>query len=168
MLVTERLVLTRITKEDMPLFDEILSCPEQTRYLPNEAPYSAAERDAYVTGRLEHWQQHGFGTYVIRLRDDLMQRLGYVGIEHSPNPSFLDIRFGVLPAKQGQGFVTEGAGTLLNHFLGVHKGQEVFGVAMVPNTASISVLKKLGMTPADANLYDCEGLATFSISAPHC
>ncbi|WP_038178437.1 GNAT family N-acetyltransferase [Vibrio rhizosphaerae] len=166
MLETERLILFKINKNDLDIISEILSCPKQTKYLPNEAPYSQTQQKAYLEKRIAHWENNGFGTMIICLKENPKIKLGFVGAEYAPNPNYVDIRFGITKDFEGKGFISEAAGALVNWFFENTEHEKLYGVAMVDNIGSKAVLKKLGMTPEkNVDLYNCEGLDNYSLGA---
>jgi ribosomal-protein-alanine N-acetyltransferase len=113
MLETERLILFKPNKNDRDVISEILSSPKQTKYLPNEAPYSQNQQKEYLDKRIAHWENNGFGTFIICLKGNLRIKLGFVGVEYAPNPNYVDIRFGITKEFEGKYFVTEAARALV-------------------------------------------------------
>ncbi|WP_219702869.1 GNAT family N-acetyltransferase [Marinomonas lutimaris] len=167
MLETERLILLKPNKNDLDVISEILSCPKQTKYLPNEAPYSQIQQKAYLDKRIAHWENNEFGTFIICLKDNPRIKLGFVGAEYAPNPKYVDIRFGITKEFEEKGFVTEAARALATWFFDNTEHEKLYGVSMVDNVGSKAVLKKLGMTPEkNVDLYNCEGLDNYSLEAP--
>lgn len=151
---------------DSEIIKEILSSPEQTRFLPNEAPYSLSQQNKYLENRIEHWEQNGFGTFVICLRDDPSIKVGFTGIEYAPNSEYVDIRFGIAKEYEGLGYTTEATEKLIEWVFRYTAIDKIFGVCMPDNFASKAVLKKLGMVVEDyVDLYNCEGLEYYSFKA---
>ncbi|GGY47672.1 hypothetical protein GCM10011297_20630 [Bacterioplanes sanyensis] len=154
-----------ITEYDADVVAEILSCPEQTRFLPNERSYSKEQQQTYLRNRLHHWQQHGFGSYIIELNSSPTLKLGFVGAEYSPDPSFIDIRFALAKQHAGKGYMLQACQLLLREFFSQPKQDMLYGAAMKENMASLAVLKKIGMQPdSGLDFYQCDGLRYFSLS----
>ena len=154
-----------ITEQDGDILAKILSCPEQTRFLPNEAPYSDEQQQTYLNNRCEHWQQHGFGSYIVVMKDAANTKLGFVGAELSPDPSFVDIRFALAREFSGQGYMTQACRLLLHQYFEHQKKDVLYGAAMDENFPSLAVLKKIGMqAEASLNFYNCGGLQYFSLT----
>lgn len=185
MLITERLVLSQPSIADFPLFSRILSCPQQTRFLPNERPYNLVQRETYLKNRINHWHQHGFGIFVISLKDDFYQeafdegedeaelevlaqsgiKLGFIGIEYTPLGDYVDIRFALSKEYEGHGYTQEAGKAVLSFMAENTELTYVYGAAMLENLASKAVLVKLGMTPVTGvRLYDCDDLDYFSLA----
>lgn len=166
MIETSRLVLRKPTLDDSDIIKEILSCTKQTRFLPNEAPYSPYQQGEYLENRIEHWQQNGFGTFIICLKDDPSIKVGFAGVEYAPNPEYVDIRFGIATEYEGLGYTTEATEYLIGWVFRYTAIDKIFGVCMPDNFASKAVLKKLGMVVEDnVDLYNCEGLEHYSFKA---
>jgi RimJ/RimL family protein N-acetyltransferase len=176
MLLTRRLLLSKPSISDIALFSEILSCPQQTRYLPNRAPYSIIQQENYLNKRINHWHQHGFGTFVIRLKEDSLSdtpakgsrvedtKLGFIGVEYAPKSDKVDIRFALVKEHEGLGYTSEAANAVLDYMSTNTQHRHIYGVAMPNNQASKAVLIKLGMTPAlGEKLYDSDDLDCFSL-----
>ncbi|EAQ67618.1 ribosomal-protein-alanine acetyltransferase [Marinomonas sp. MED121] len=184
MLTTERLVLSQPSIADFALFSEILACPKQTRFLPSGSPLSLIQREKYLHKRLQHWHDHGFGTFVIGLKDENYDELksqcskeegsnldelayaltpiGFVGIEYTPKGGELDIRFALIKEYEGLGYTAEASALALDFMSKNTSHKKVYGVAVTENHASKKVLHKLGMRPVSAvSLYDSSGLDYF-------
>lgn len=166
MIETNRLVLRKPTLSDSDIIREILSSPEQTKFLPNEAPYIPYQQCKYLKNRIEHWEQHGFGTFIVCLKNDPSIKVGFAGVEHAPDPEYVDVRFGIAKEHQGLGYTTEATERLVEwvfRYTGIDK---IFGVCMPDNHASKAVLEKLGMIKEnDVDLYQCSGLEHYSIES---
>jgi len=171
-------VLSKPSISDFSLFSEILSCPQQTRYLPNKAPYSIIQQQTYLNKRIDHWHQHGFGTFVLSLRNESSKntslngehlinsntQLGFIGVEFTPKLDKVDIRFALIKEHQGLGYTSEAAKAVLAYMTTNTQHRHIYGAAMPDNLASKSVLVKLGMTPnLDVKLYDTDALDYFSL-----
>ena len=171
MLSTKRLLLSKPSNADFSLFSEILSCPQQTKYLPNEMPYSISQQQDYLRNRIKHWQEHGFGTFVISLQclgpnqaSKLDVKLGFIGIEYAPSSDLVDIRFALIKQHEGLGYTSEAAKAVLEFMSNHTEHRHIYGVTMPENQASKSVLIKLGMTPAlGVTFYDYDDLDYYSL-----
>ena len=163
-LETARLLLRLPTPEDIDIFREILSSPDQTRFLPGGVPYTPDRQARYLSDRIAHWERHGFGTFIICRKDSRRTRLGYAGVEQSPKPEFIEIRYGLAGRFEKQGYVTEAGQRVLEWIRSDTDISRVYGVVVPENTASTSVLLKLGMIEDDSvNLYGSDELRHFSI-----
>ncbi|WP_282149568.1 GNAT family N-acetyltransferase [Vibrio diabolicus] len=140
MIETERLKLTPVALEDIEIYTKLLTCEVTTRYLPDGKPFSLEYIENYVPEKVGRWEK-GFGTFIISLKDDPIVKIGYAGVEQIPNTKFSDIRYGLLPEFQGKGYAFEASKAVLNFTLETGIVSEVYGVAVIKNRASISLLK---------------------------
>lgn len=168
MVKTERLLLLKPKKTDFDVISEILSSPKQTKYLPNEAPYSTEQQLDYLNKRISHWENHSFGTFIVVLKKNPAVKMGFVGAEFAPNPSFIDVRFGITSEYEGKGYITEAAVALTNWFFHNTEKKVLYGVSMSENKGSKAVLRKIGMVPVEnLDLYNCDGLENFCLESPN-
>ncbi|WP_211217181.1 GNAT family N-acetyltransferase [Psychromonas hadalis] len=114
MIETERLILKPVSETDFDIYKEIMSCPIMSSYLPKEAPYSDEEVFQHVVKKIEHWEQ-GFGSFIVYLKSEPNVKLGYAGVEVSPNIECSDIRYGFKQNAQGKGYAYEAAKAVLEH-----------------------------------------------------
>ncbi|MES3674867.1 GNAT family N-acetyltransferase [Halomonas elongata] len=161
MIETERLMLSPVTLEDIDIYQKLLTCAEITRYLPGGEPFSLECIQNYVPSKVAHWSR-GYGTFVVALKDNPSQKIGYAGIELIPESNFSDIRYALIPQYQGKGYAFEASKAVLNFTLETGFVSEVFGVTVVDNLASEKLLRKLGMQESKQRLYDSDNLVTLS------
>ncbi|MDE1460867.1 GNAT family N-acetyltransferase [Spartinivicinus poritis] len=163
MLKTPRITFCPITAADFDFLFEHLSDEEQTRYLPLGKPYPKNKVKAYLSNRLSHWQQHGFGTFVLNSAAT-GKPIGYCGLEYVLETDFIDIRYGLIKQVWGQGLAFEAASACVAYGFELLQLDEIYGAAVPENKASIAVLTKLGMTPAPH--FDAYGgvVDSFSVS----
>lgn len=165
MIETENLTLVPTSKDDLDIYRELLSCSVVTRYLPSGKPYTDEQIHTNIKNRIAHWAKHGFGTFTVLDKAGDGKKLGYVGVEESPDPTIFEIRYAILPETQGRGVAQEAAKACLAFTFEKGKLSKIYGVAVNQNFASIRVLEKLGMHPEpDINFYGFDELVYFSIS----
>jgi ribosomal-protein-alanine N-acetyltransferase len=78
---TRCLRLRPITLDDLPALAHLWSDPDVTRYLPTGAPRDVEATRVELTYMVAHWQEHGFGTWVVALKDE-SDFIGYCGIQY--------------------------------------------------------------------------------------
>ncbi len=160
---TDSLIFDPITANDFGFMAEFLSDPMLTRYLPKGGPYTGPEIEEYVAARLDHWETHGFGTFMLRTKSS-DGVVGYAGLEHARGTAFVDIRYGIVKEHWGNGFALEAAGAAADYGFTVLGLTTLYGAAVPENDASLAVLRKIGMAPDAA--FDCYGdvVIPFSIT----
>jgi len=164
---TPRLILQPVSESDIDLYQQLLSCPKTTRYLPGGKPFDDNYIVNYLASRVKHWER-GFGTFAIVSKAEPTVKIGYAGVEQTTTPNCSDIRYGVIPAENGKGYGMEAAKAVLDFTFGLGMHSKIYGVAVVDNHASINILKHLGMEEeTSVSLYDSDDLITLSIAAPN-
>lgn len=159
---TSRLLLRVTEPSDIDLYVKLLTNPDVVRFLPTGKPFSHEYICSYLEQKLAHWEK-GFGTFTVALRDQPHIAIGYAGVEQLPDSPYHDIRYGLLPEFQGFGYALEAAKAAMTFALDNHDLDEVFGVAVKANLASLRILKKLRMSPSSQTLYDSDDLVTLSL-----
>ncbi|MCZ4294062.1 GNAT family N-acetyltransferase [Vibrio sinaloensis] len=164
MVITENLCLKPVCEDDIDIYTQILSSNELTKYLPKGSAYTNDEIELHVLNRVKHWE-HGFGSYVIYLKSNPEVKIGYVGVEICTDSLHSDIRYALLPDYQGFGYVFEAAKSVLAETFKSDKHTKIYGVSLTENTASLAIIRKLGMKPElGVQLYgDTQRLETYSI-----
>jgi RimJ/RimL family protein N-acetyltransferase len=146
-LETERLRLTAWSLEDSEALVEINAHPEVTRYLRPADRDESLRQAAYFAG---HWDEHGFGLWALRDRDDPDGPvLGFTGLSiprHFP---------AVLPAVEvgwrlrrtawGCGYATEAARPALAHGFGGLGLEEIISLIHEDNARSLAVARRMGL-----------------------
>ncbi|VFQ44969.1 GNAT family N-acetyltransferase [Desulfoluna butyratoxydans] len=160
-LISSRLLFRPMEERDRRFMRRFLSDGELTRWLPVDYPCPMEQVHLHVDRRLEHWDKHGFGTFVLEEREG-EGPVGYCGLEHVTETPFIDLRYGLVQSAQGRGLAFEAAMRVVTY--GFHGLQlpRIFGAAMPDNKASVAVLTKVGMRPDKR--FDCYGSNLFTAS----
>ncbi len=145
-LETERLILRDFTLEDVQKLVPILSDPRVMQFSP-KGVLSTAETQAKIEEFIASYQQHGFGKWAVVLKET-HQLIGYCGIilEHIDGVDEPEVGYRLAPACWGQGLATEAARAAIRYGVDQLRLPYIFGIVEPANTASVNILKKLGMT----------------------
>ncbi len=145
-LETERLVLERLRVEHAPEECRLLCDPRvgATLWSRPTAP-SEAEIINALAAKVDHWDRHGFGTWLIRDRET-GEAVGRGGLQYTFTAGLHDVEAGwaIIPERWGQGLATELARTC------VAVGFEQLGLRAIvaftlpDNVASRRVMEKAG------------------------
>jgi ribosomal-protein-alanine N-acetyltransferase len=144
MVSSQRWTLRRVAEADTIGLHELMRLPPVYRYLADGA---APPREA-----VEHWiesshadfHEHGFGLWL--LESDSAELGGCVRLEAKTEPRSAELTYILDPRFWGRGLATRMSWTVMQHaFRGAHVDQIVAG-ADQPNTASVAVMQRLGMT----------------------
>lgn len=132
---------------------EYLKDPILSRYLPFGRPYTDNEIDEFLMARKEHWVNHGFGTYLLKLPDtDTV--IGYCGLEYANRTEFIDVRYGLKKEWWGKGLASEPVQSLISFGFKELGLNRIYGAAVPENKPSIKLLKTIGMLEcSDVDFY---------------
>ena len=146
MIESQKLNFRKLDSTDFDFLFRYHSDPELTKYLPLGKPYPKDKVIAYLDNRINHWQQHHFGTFIISLKST-SQTVGYCGLEYVKETEFIDIRYGVIRDAWGGGIANEAANRCIEFGFMDLKLDRIFGAAEPENLPSLAVLRKIGMRP---------------------
>lgn len=144
-LETSRLLLCEKELEDAPFLMTLNSDPLVTRYT-GDGPFESLEgAEAIVRYVIGQYRANGYGRWLVVLKET-NEPLGWCGLKYQNNRGEVDLGYRFMQKHWGKGYATEASGACLNYgFKHLHL-KRIIGRAAVDNSASIGVLKKVGMT----------------------
>ena len=150
-LSTERLVLRPVTTDDHAALLAHWTQPDVRRFLFDGAALSAAEVTETIGESVADFAARGYGIWLIELGSGaalagsapLVGTAGLRPLEESG----LEIFYSLAPGAWGHGYATEAARAVVEYGLGPLGLPEVLAEVDEGNTASVAVVKRLGMTP---------------------
>ena len=143
MLITERLLLRRLTMEDLPAVHGILGDPEVMYAW--EHGFSLEESREFLANAMRRYEQ-GLGHLAVeRLTDGTLVGLAGLLLENMPGGQKLGIGWIFHKAHWGMGYATEAARALLCHAFGRMNADEVIADIRPENIASCRLAERLGM-----------------------
>ncbi len=145
MLSTERLSLRPVTADDHAALLAHWTQPDVRRFLFDDAVLSAAEVTETIEESVRDFAASGYGIWFLELgsRAGLVGTAGFRPLEESG----LEIFYSLAPGAWGHGYATEAARAVVEYGLGPLGLPEVLAEVDEGNTASVAVVKRLGMTP---------------------
>ena len=154
-LTTERLALCPVTADDHRVLLAHWTLPDVRRFLFDGALLSAAEVSETIEESARDFADGGYGIWIIRehARPDLARpELAGTGLAGTAGLRPLDgigleIFYSLAPGAWGRGYATEAARAVVGHALGTLGLTEVLAEVDEGNTASVAVVKRLGMVP---------------------
>jgi [ribosomal protein S5]-alanine N-acetyltransferase len=150
-LVTERLILRPLVRQDAVALQHIMDDPDVWRYFPRTEVPSLDRTITYIDGQLEHWAEYGFGHWGV---EEKGQRLiGWCGLQFLPETDETEVAYCLGKVHWGKGFATEAALASLNFGLSDLAIKEIVGLTHVENKASQHVLQKIGLKFIDRKIY---------------
>jgi RimJ/RimL family protein N-acetyltransferase len=152
---TARLLLRPWHDDDVAAFAELSADPAVMEFL-RPLPDRAAGEAWAARARL-HWQQHGFGQWVVEI-PDRVPFIGVVGLarvayEAHFTPA-VEIAWRLARAYWGRGYASEAAGAALDYGFGELGLDEIVAVTVPGNRRSRRVMERLGMTRSPAEDFD--------------
>lgn len=144
---TARLRLRRLRPDDAEAYYQaVLSDADVMRYLPGSVPQPRERTESYYFVRFaEHWDQHGFGLWGVEHKAD-GRLIGHCGLMTVPDAEDVEIAYSLAKPYWGQGLAPEGARATLRYGFETLGMEQIIGLAVPENTASLRVMIKVGMT----------------------
>jgi RimJ/RimL family protein N-acetyltransferase len=143
-LETPRLVIRRMSTDDAPFVLALLNEPSFIQHIGDKGVRTLDDARAYITsGPLASYARHGFGLYLVALRETA-EAIGMCGLlkrDYLPDP---DLGFAFLPRFWSKGFAYESATAVLAYARDVFVMERVAAIVSPGNAASIGLLEKLG------------------------
>ena len=145
MLTTGRLVLRPVMADDQAALLAHWTQPDVRQFLFDGAALSATEVAETIEESIGDFAARGYGILLIEFRSGtgLVGTAGLRPLEESG----LEIFYSLTPGAWGHGYATEAARAVLEYGLGPLGLPEVLAEVDEGNTASVAVVKRLGMTP---------------------
>ena len=144
-LVTDRLILRRVTLDDADLMFAVWTDPAFVRNVGDRGIRTIDDaREAVRAGPLKLYEDYGFGPYAMVLRKN-NTRIGICGLFQRENLERPDIGFAVLPDYCGQGYAGEASLAVLAHARDDLELRRISAIVAPGNAPSIRLLEKIGL-----------------------
>ena len=155
---TERLHLRYLTPHDLDALMLIFGDAEVMKYIGVEAGkiMSREEAETVLERMIEFWKRRGFGRWGVYSKEhgELIGLCGLRLLEGAP-----ELIYAFARAYWGRGFATEAARASLRYGFEELRFERIIAVARHANTASVNVMRKVGMTyEQDVNHYGIDGV----------
>jgi ribosomal-protein-alanine N-acetyltransferase len=152
LLETERLRLRPVAADDLDHFAALYADPDVMRFIGTRIPLSRELSRERLDFMLDHWLRHGFGMWALFRKDD-GAFVGRCGMRYLDNTTQFELGYTLAKAHWGQGLATEASRAVVRYAFEVMRVGRLVAVADPANTASVNVMRKLGMI--------CEGLGYY-------
>ncbi len=144
-LETQRLVLREFQREDYRELAPILANPQVMQFSLTgiiSIPQTQEKIESFIT----EYEKNGFSKWAVIFKES-NELIGYCGIaiEQIDNKQEKEIGYRLDPRFWGKGFATEAAATAIQYGFEQFKFPYILGIVEQANTASVRVLRKLGM-----------------------
>jgi RimJ/RimL family protein N-acetyltransferase len=152
---TSRLLLRPWCDADLALFAELSADAVVMEFL--RALTEPGASDAWAARVRAHWQQHGFGQWVVEIPGEA-SFIGVVGLstvsyEAHFTPA-VEVAWRLGRAHWGRGYASEAARAALDYGFGELRLAEIVAVTVPANRRSRQVMERLGMTRSPKDDFD--------------
>lgn len=142
---TERLDLRKLAVEDAEFILGLLNEPSFLRFIGDKGVRTLEDARGYIlTGPVASYEQHGFGLWLVALRDSNVP-IGICGLLKRDSLPDVDVGFAFLPQFCSRGYAYESASAAISFGAKVMGLQRIVAITNPDNAASIKVLEKLGL-----------------------
>lgn len=156
---TIRLNIRELSIADAAFVLALTNEPSTIENIGDKGLRSVADAEHFILeGPWTREQKPGYGQFAIELKpgEDL---IGVCGILYRAKLDLTDVGFALLPKYWRQGFAFEAASAVMNYAHSVLHVKNIVGLTSENNTASINLLKKLGMSFATMVSMSDDGVA---------
>lgn len=145
-LQTQRLFLRQFSNNetDALLLLNLNSRPEVLRYLHEPVLVDVAHAKEILNNIILPQYEDNLGRWAVHLKAN-NEFIGWCGLKYRPERDEIDLGYRFLPAAWGNGYATESAKACLQYGFETLKLEKINACAHVENTASLAILKKIGM-----------------------
>ncbi len=145
---TARLWLRPCTTDDIDVLHQIWTEPGVRKYLWDDEIISRQQVIDIVEGSLEQFAAQGDGIWVMGLHDETDEAavIGFCGFWFFNEPPQLELLYGLATSSWNKGLATEAACAMMRYGFEERGFQTIIACTDAPNTASIRVMQKTGMT----------------------
>src|ERR1051325_851823 len=151
---TDRLRLRMLRDSDVDNLATLFADPNVMRYVGNGQPCDRVEAEKALASIVAHWHRHGFGRWAIEEKES-REFLGYRGLRSLFGMP--EVVYHLATRHWGKGYATEMARAFLKFGFDEKRFGRIVAIAKPGNTASIHVMKKLGMHfEMQTSYYDME------------
>lgn len=139
--MTGTYTLTPVRTGDADALHDLLCVPDVYRYLADGAPPPRAVTEQWLAKSAADFESHGVGLWLLRAGNELA---GCVLLEILEDETQAELTYVLHPDHWGKGLATRMAWTAIQHAFNQGLAAIIAG-ADAPNTASLAVMKRLGM-----------------------
>lgn len=168
MLDTDRLRLREFQEDDAAAFYRLGSDPDIIRFTGD--PGSGFRdldhaREILISHPLRDYSVHGYGRWACIHRES-GELIGFAGLKFLDDLKAVDIGYRFVPGYWGRGLATEATRPILDYGFEELGLEEVIGLVMPTNLASVRVLEKIGMVPEGSVEYGGEQVIRYVARRP--
>jgi len=140
---TDRLLLREFILDDAEKFYQLNLNPNVIRFTGNAAFKSIEEAKLFLEN-YNDYKTNAYGRWAV-INKESNEFIGWCGLKYGELENETDIGFRFFEEEWNKGYATESATACLKYGFDTIKLNRIIGRAMKENTASIKVLKKIGL-----------------------
>ena len=140
---TKRFVLREFSIEDSQEFYN-MNLDEDVMKHTGDVPFQSVEEAEDFISNYDHYRKYGYGRWTI-IEKGTKNYIGWCGLKMTESLNEIDLGFRIKKEYWNKGIATETAKAVLDFAFTKLEITKVVARAMKDNTASIKVIKKLGM-----------------------
>ena len=147
-IITERLILRKLTRDDVDNIFLLDSNPDVMKYVGVPAVSNKAESEKMIDNILNQYQKNGTGRLAV-IEKESNQFIGWSGIklltdEVNGFKNVYELGYRFLPEFWGKGYATESAKASLDLGFNQLNADKIYAYADVENQSSNHILTKIG------------------------
>ncbi len=144
-LQTDRLILREITVDDAAFMIGLLNQPSFIKYIGDRGVRDLDGAREFIENKYrQSYREHGYGLYMIELKDAGMTPIGMCGFVRRDTLPAPDIGFALLPQFEGKGYAFESASAVMEYGRDTLGFDRVLAITTTDNESSGKLLTKLG------------------------
>ena len=144
MLVTDRLIISKLSYDDCAFIYRLVNEPDFKRYIGDRGVRTMNDaRDYLRDGPIGSYRSNGYGLYRVCLRDNSLP-VGICGLVNRDQFDFLDLGFAFLEQHCANGYAYESSRAVITHARQQLGLTHVIAVSSEDNLSSLRLLEKLG------------------------
>ncbi|SIS90711.1 Protein N-acetyltransferase, RimJ/RimL family [Neptunomonas antarctica] len=161
---TERLILRRLSLEDVPALTEILSDPDVMKYSVTGVCDEAATRK-FIEWCLACYESHGVGPWAL-IDKKSSEFIGFCSVGPEMVAEVEEINLGYRLARRfwSMGLASEAAKAVLNYAFGKRLVDSVVVIIEPEHVASLKVAEKAGFSSFDELEFHCRSVRLYRLT----
>ncbi len=160
---TERLVMRPCQREDVDALHSVWTDPGVRRYLWDDTVIDRDTAEEVVDAGIAGFETHRLGMWTVRPVDSI-DVIGFCGFRRLPDEGPFEILYGILPTHWGRGLACEASRPALDYALKGVGLEQVVAATDPPNTASVRVMEKLGMSFWKREMFEGQETIFYRVS----
>lgn len=161
-LETPRTYLRELTPNDSSYFYQLNLDEEVIKYT-GDMPFASIEEAQKFLENYTHYKLHQYGRWAV-IEKSSNSFIGWCGLRYINQTNETDIGFRFFKEYWNKGFATETAKAVIDYGFHTLQLRRIIGIVMKQNTASIQVLKKIGMQKIGTTTCDLHDAYLFEIN----